>query len=358
MASLTPRIDRLQKNYLINGDMRISQRGTSFASIATGTYFIDRFEYTKAGAMVHTASRDTDVPTAAQAGYLFQNSLRLNLTTPDTTIASTDLCLIRQKVEGYNWANLAQKPFTLSFWVKATLPGTYCIAVNNTGVDRSFVAEYSIDAANTWEKKVINITASPSDGTWNYSTGIGLYVHWTVAAGTDFQAGTGSWTTGNKLSTVNQINGVNTGATDFKLTGVMLSEGHLTDPEFVTFAKDFEGELSACQRYYEKSYDLATVPASLTTNGALTFSGNGGANRPYISTNLKVRKRVIGGNITFYNPRTGAAGGSPIWDTNTASTDYTVATQGVFESNFYIAPGGTPPTTSALFVHWTLDSEL
>lgn len=235
-------------NYFMNGDMRISQRATSFAAIADSTYSLDRIRYFKSGAMVHTVTQDTDVPTLAQAGYLFQNSIRFNLTTPDTSIAATDRCEFNQAIEGFNFANIAQKVFTLSFWVKATLAGTYCAAFANSGTDRSYVAEYVINSANTWEHKQITVSASPSAGTWNYSNGLGLYVRFVLAAGSNFNTTAGAWQTGNFISTSNQVNGVNTGATDFRITGVMVNEGAVAHP-FRLHGGDYGEELMACLRY-------------------------------------------------------------------------------------------------------------
>lgn len=268
MSSLTPRIDRFQKNYLINGDMRIAQRGTSFPAIANAAYHLDRWRYTKSGAMVHTVSQGTDVPTLAEANYLFQNSMVVTLTTPDTSIAAGDLCTVGQKIEGYNFANIAQKDFTLSFWVKATLPGTYCVAFLSSNGDRSYIKEYTINNSNTWERKTLHIEASPSAGTWNYTNGAGLEVAWTIASGTTYQTTANIWQSGTYFATANQVNGVNTGATSFLITGAMISEGTLTDPEFVTFGKDFETEVAACQRYYVKTYELTTNPGSSVTAGA------------------------------------------------------------------------------------------
>lgn len=240
------------KNYIINGDMRLAQRGTSFPAIVTSQYSLDQWVYAKSGAMVHTVSQDTDVPTFAQAGYLFQNSLRLNLTTPDDSIAAGDHCVIQQYIEGFNFANIAQKPFTLSFWVKATLAGTRCINIRNLGDDRSIIKEYTINAPNTWEKKTLTFVASPSAGSWNYTNGVGLKVSWTLVSGTTFQTSPDSWQTGVFLSTSNQVNSVATGNTDFRITGVMLNEGVAATP-FKLFGEDVEGELAACQRYYEAS---------------------------------------------------------------------------------------------------------
>jgi hypothetical protein len=253
-----------RKNYLINGEMRVAQRGTSFVSPASSTFILDRYQYFNNSTATHTVTRDTDVPTLAQAGYLFQNSLRLNLTAADTSIAAGDFMIIQQKMEGYVFQSLAQKPMNISFWVKATLPGTYCVALRNSGTDRSFVAEYVVNASNTWEYKTIAVPASPSAGTWNYAAGVGLHVSWAVATGSTFHTTPGAWQTGSFFATANQVNGINTGATDFKITGLMINEGSTAAP-FRLFADDFENELEECQRYYEP--DVSVLWTGQTTSG-------------------------------------------------------------------------------------------
>lgn len=242
------------RNRIINGNMVIAQRGTSFAAIADAAYSLDRWKYGKVGATVHTITQDTDVPTVAQAGRLFTNSLRLNLTTPDTSIAAGDYALFQQNIEGYNFIALAQRTMVLTFWVKATLAGTYCVSFANSGVDRSYVAEYTVNSTATWEKKTVVIPASPSAGTWGYTNGSGLQVRFALAAGSTFQTTAGSWQTGNFLATANQVNGVNTGATDFRITAVQLEAGSIATP---FESRHYGTERMLCQRYYEiGSYSL------------------------------------------------------------------------------------------------------
>lgn len=350
MASLTPRLDRLDQNYIINGDMRIAQRGTSFASIADSTYNLDRYTYFKTGAMVHTLTQDTDVPTFLQSNYLFQNSLRLNLTTPDTSIATGDRVEISQIMEGYNFANLAQRSFTLSFWVKATLTGTYCVYFRNSGADRSYIAEYTINATNTWEKKVIHVSASPTAGTWDYGNGIGLRIGWTLAAGSTFQTSAGAWQTGNYLATANQVNGVNTGATDFRITGISVNAGELESPDFSLFGKSFNGELIACQRYYEKSYNLNVVPGTVTDIGRWFEITSAGVGSATIASNYRVLKRSAG-TVTTYNPITGASNNVRVSASNNA---FTLSTNGETGFSGTVSAGADTGITW----HYTADAEL
>jgi len=234
------------KNAIINGDFNIWQRGTSFAAIATAAYFADRWQYNKAGTMVHTVSRSTDVPTVAEAGRLFNYSILADCTTIDSPLIAGDFTTLSQKIEGFNWLPLAQKAVTVSFWVKATKTGIYCVSLRNSGNDRSFVKEFTVNATNTWEKKSVTFDASPAAGNWNYENGIGANLTFCLAAGTTFHTTANAWQTGNFFATSNQVNATDSIANDFRITGVQLEQGSV--------ATDFEtrlidNELSACQKY-------------------------------------------------------------------------------------------------------------
>src|SRR5690606_24609922 len=116
-----------------------------------------------------------------------------------------DYTIFQSYIEGYDWLNLAEKPLKLGFWVWSTKPGVYCVSLRNNGINRSVVLEYTINAANTWEFKELTIPASPSSGTWNYTTGIGCRVVWTLMCGNTFHTTPGSWQTGNFFATSNQV---------------------------------------------------------------------------------------------------------------------------------------------------------
>ena len=274
------------KNAVMNGEFLVSQRGTSFAAAANGTVALDRWIYAKSGGMVHTISQDTsDAPSFAESGRRFNGCMRLNLTTADTSIGATDLCTIYQPIEGYVWQQFAYKTLTLSFWVKATTVGTYCVALVNAGSDRSFVAEYTINVTNTWEYKTVSIVASPSTGgTWDYTTGRGVALNFVLAAGTNAHTTAGAWQTGSFSATSNQVNGVNTGSTDFKLAAVQLERGSV--------ATEFEGlpfhqVLLDCMRYYE----VLCSGTSGATNHSIGYVTGSGDNA-IVPIRFMVKKRA------------------------------------------------------------------
>lgn len=241
------------RNAIINGAFNVWQRGTSFSSITSAAFFADRWFYEKSGAMVHDVSRSTDVPTVAQAGQLFNYSALVDCTTVDAAIAATDYCFIEQRVEGFNYLPLAQRQCILSFWVKATKTGIYCASISNSGQNRSYVGEYTVNVADTWEFKTVVITASPSAGTWDYATGIGIRVRFVLACGSTFQTTANAWAGGQYFATANQVNACDNTANNFRITGVQLEACDSTEQDYTPFEHVPYGvELARCQRYYER----------------------------------------------------------------------------------------------------------
>lgn len=308
------------RNAIINGDFNIWQRGTSFVSIADATYNTDRFYYNRFGTMVHDLSRSTDVPTFAQAGRGFNYSTLIDCQTVDAAIGATDLCLFGTAIEGFNFLPLAQKPMTLSFWVKATKIGTYCVALTNSA-DRSYVSEYTINAADTWEYKTITIAASPSAGTWNYTNGAGLRVSFQLAVGANFQTTKDTWQTGLFYGTSNQVNACDNIANNFRITGIQLEAGSVATPFEQRLISQ---ELALCQRYFEllggsnANTPLCTAYASSTTGAqgvinyavekraspSITFGGTNkfrfnNATSNYVSSNVVANN--VSNNVKSFN---------------------------------------------------------
>src|SRR5258706_11131930 len=353
-----PGINQYRKNAIINGGMEIAQRGTNFPAIANLTYGLDRWNYRKAGTMVHTLSQDADVPTVAQAGQLFLNSLRLNLTTPQAILGAGDYCFLTQYIEGYNWRALAQRIITLSFWVKATLPGSYSIAVLNQG-DKTYTTDVIINAASIWEKKTIVIPASPSAGNWTYTFGIGLQLVINVAVGINWQTTVGALNTWNNtgFSSPNQINGVQGAALDFRITVVQLEAGNVAS-EFER--RTIQEELQLCQRYYQKTFAQGITPIQNigVNTGEQTFpiilAGVVAGHSPKVALNPTMR---IAPNIIFYNPLALNAQARDIINNTDCSA---TVVQAVRDSGFRIDFTGNAGSAAGNLaaVHWTADAEI
>lgn len=255
-------------NIIDNGNFAVWQRGATFTSIATGAYSADRYSYQQpAGAAVHTITQSTDVPTVAQSGSLSLYSLKIDCTTADASIAATDRCFLNHAIEGFDFLAIAQRAFTLSFWVKATKTGIYCVAFRNSGADRSYIAEYTVNTTATWEYKTITVAASPTGGTWDYTTGVGLNVVWTLFCGSTYQTTANAWQTGNFVGTSSQVNAADSTANDFYLSQIMIVPGSTAYP---IQPKSYAEDLAKCQRYAQV-YSGHMLGLAFNTNALSTY---------------------------------------------------------------------------------------
>jgi hypothetical protein len=247
------------KNRLINGQMVIDQRNAG-ASLAGNGFVVDRFRTDTNGATATlTGQQSTTVPSIG-----FKNSLSYTATTTDTSLGTTKYYAFYHKVEGLNCADLnfgsaSAATVTLSFWVRSSLTGTFCVALRNSGASRSYVASYTITAANTWEQKSITV-AGDTSGTWLTTNGTGIETIFTLASGTTFQTTANAWQAGEFLCTSGQTNFMGTSGATFFITGVQLEKGS-TATSFDY--RPYGTELSLCQRYFEliSGFEGSTIPS-------------------------------------------------------------------------------------------------
>ena len=136
--------------------------------------------------------------------------------------------------------------FTLSFWVRSSLTGTFGGLLANHAADRCYLYSYTINAANTWEKKTITV-AGDTTGTWATNNTRGLQVMFCLGAGSSYVGATGSWSSTYALGPTGQVNVLGTNGATFYITGVQLEKGS-TATSFDY--RPYGTELALCQRYY------------------------------------------------------------------------------------------------------------
>ena len=245
-----------RKNIIINGAMSICQRfavnSANNINNATHTYHVDRFKaYESTDGILQGEWKNSGGPPG------FYNTLQYTPATTDTTLANEQFGFISQVIELNNMRHLEYGSSdavtcTLSFYVKANITGTFCVALLNDGTNnRGFVTEYTISSANTWERKVITIPGDTS-GTWNSN---GLRIAWTlVSSGNRHTTTVGSWFTDStvRYATNKQINFMSNTSNTINITGVQFEVGnYATDFEHRSYGE----ELSLCQRYFYKNID-------------------------------------------------------------------------------------------------------
>jgi hypothetical protein len=279
------------KNLIINGDMRINQRGDTTGANGSGYFGVDRWNTEETGLGTYDVEQDTDVPT----GQGFSKSLKISLATTDT-VATGDFLRFAQRIEGQNLQHLkfgtsSAESITLSFWIKSNLTGTYALtfqSIDGVSTNRLIGTTYTIDSADTWEKKTLTFVGDTAQVIRN-DNGLGLRMFWWLVAGDSYKGTdntswiaqvTDAFATGHNVdfnsSTSNYIN----------ITGVQLEVGDTATP---FEHRPYDMELARCQRYYLlkncvvttsnywQSVDFPVEMRSHPTQDSVTFEIGSGA---------------------------------------------------------------------------------
>jgi hypothetical protein len=241
---------------IINGDMQIAQRGTSFSpSSSVDFYSIDRFAYfaTSGATGDATITQATDAP--SNTGLV--KSLKITPDATETPTGTHNMCfaysLEGQDVQVLQHGSTSPESVTLAFWVKSNKTGTYCVQIKEENItDESYVLfEYTINSSNTWEKKVISWTGN-SAHTINNDNAQGYRILWHLATGSDDHASaTTSWTVSSSFkATSNQVNFFDSTSNELYITGVQLEVGTFDANSIPPFQFEDRGtSLARCQRY-------------------------------------------------------------------------------------------------------------
>jgi hypothetical protein len=241
------------KNLITNGAMQVAQRGTSKTSTTDGYHTVDRWKTdigTAFDQLALTTAQDTNAPDG------FGNSFKLTVATAETAVASDELLRIWQVVEAQNLQSLAYgtssaKKTTLSFYVKGSVTGTYALVIYNDDGVRINGSTYTINSANTWERKSITFDGDTSAAI-NNDNGRGFYIWWILAAGSNYtgtsNAGWQAYSAAAQVADGHTANNfVTTSSATWQITGCQLEVGEQATP---FEHRSFGDELLRCQRYF------------------------------------------------------------------------------------------------------------
>jgi len=247
-----------RKNMVINGDMSVSQRSTSFANPAAtpnGFYTLDRFSF-QANNTNYTVSQDSTGPDG------FSRSLKVTMGTATTL----DYMRLAATIEGYNFRGAkfgtpSAEHLTLSFWVKSSLTGTFAVGFRNgnsltANLGTSLVTTYNIHNSNVWEYKTVLIPPNTNGSvSWNDDSVLGMVIMWDLGDGTGRCPSITSsinsvWQTADNYYPVGfdeTVKLASTSSATWQITGVQLEVGkNATEFEHRSYGE----ELALCQRYF------------------------------------------------------------------------------------------------------------
>jgi hypothetical protein len=238
------------RNLVINGAMTVDQRNSGSAVAAPhNTYTLDRLNVYQSGDAAYSVQQVSDVVPDG-----FANSAKIACTTADTNgFGANDYYMLTHNFE-YNqtrsleFGTSSAKQVTLSFYVRSNLTGTFSGALESGDGGRHYVFEYTINSANTFERKSITIPGDTS-GTWTGTFNArGMKIRLALALGANYDGTAGTWGTDESYGSTNQTNFFSSTSNVFYITGLQLEIGDTATP---FEHEDFGTTLRKCQRYYE-----------------------------------------------------------------------------------------------------------
>ena len=244
----------VNRNVIINGAMNVAQRGTSSTGIATGGYYtLDRYKIQ----ISNTAGRFT-MTQDSSAPEGFSNSMKLDCTTADTSIASDELLFIQHSIEGQNLQTLQKGtssavPVTASFYVKGNASATYTVELEDRDNTRYNSQEFPV--TTDWVR-ISRTFVADTTGTLDDDNAESLRLNFWLHGGSNYTGGTHTdnvWhTTDNQRVGDGASSFFDSTDRTFFITGVQLEVGQ-NPTEFEH--EPFERTLAKCQRYFYTEVD-------------------------------------------------------------------------------------------------------
>lgn len=324
---LTARAGR--KNVIINGDFLIWQRATSQTSSGFGSS--DRWSHIHVGS-TKTASQQqftfgqTDVP---------DNPVYYCRTVVTSSAGAGNYVAMRHPVEQV--VVFSGETVTLSFWAKADAAKDIAIEFYQNfggGGSTPVTASATKKTLSTTWTKYTETVAIPSISGKTVGTDHSLDVLFWFDAGSDFNT---------RTNTLGQQSGT------FEIAHVQLEKGsEATDFERETYAE----LVPLCQRYYEKSYNLAVSPGSASTSGSSAYRA--ASTSVEWMARFSVSKRATP-SLTVYSPVTGSSG---VIRDSTGGTDVTAQVSNTGEVSTLLQKSTAGTDGNSYSAHWTADAEL
>ena len=249
------------RNLIINGDMRVAQRGTSSTSTTHGYATVDRFRYAIGGQDEAATHAQVDVVSGTDPYKLgFRKAFKITNGNQTSGAGASDYIQIDYHVEAQDVANSGwditnpNSFLTFSFWMKSSVSQFFTFAIRcKDGTEHVINFKTPVLSADTWTK-VIKTIPGNSNLTVNNDNGQGLQIMFFPFIGTSYSTvGLAEDTWSSWASAKHAIPNTSTWWTTndatWEITGLQLEVGSVATPfEHHSYAD----ELKRCSRYYQK----------------------------------------------------------------------------------------------------------
>ena len=270
------------KNYIINGNFNVWQRGTSFVADSTNPlpYTADRWRT----AQQFAVGALTVLKSTLSYGGVTYNSEKIVASTAVVVSGESQCMPFYYKIEGSDAYSLNGKPFTVSFLFNTNVAGTYPITFTTSadgGLGNNTYCT-TFNAVSGVQKITITI---PAVNTIGYTNGYGLRIIIGSVSSINTTDITNTWLANSHsiAHLANSFNWAGVVGNYIEIAQVQLEEGSVATP-FEN--RPYGLELSLCQRYYEAGGDS-------WGGGSSRWSGYTISGVSYVATTkYKVRKRI------------------------------------------------------------------
>jgi hypothetical protein len=331
------------QNLIINGNFDFWQRGTSLSAGTGADFLADRWNSlsitsTMAPSRQSFTIGQTNVP---------NNPTYFHRSVVVSSAGAGNIAIVRHKLEDVTY--FSGKTVTLSFWAKADATKFLSVEFGQnfgTGGSPSAsvfvigVQKYTL--TTSWQKFTRTVVVPSVTGKTLGTNNNNFFeiIFW-FDAGSSFNSRTNSL--GHQSGT-------------FDIAQVKLEEGSFAT-DFVLAGGNLAGELVACQRYYEKSYNINTAPGTNTIVGmscnmiSANFANGSFMRFPFFSM---VRKRARPTFNTY--SQNGVLGNVNIQSINRSATLFDISEKGFVA--FQNTSGVTWSSGESIDFHWTADAEI
>jgi len=256
-----------RRNIIINGAMQVAQRGTSSTGLgaADGYFTVDRYKInvgaTSAGRF--TMSQSTDTPNG------FGNSLKIDCTTADTSIAAGERLTIDHRIEGQNLQQVKKgtsdaEKMTISFYAKVVGSATDFV-VDLMDNDNTRQVSNLFTFTTSWVRYYWTIPADTT-GAFDNDNANSLNIQFWLHGGSTYTSGTlnTSWASSTDANRAVGIDSIFSSTdNEIYLTGIQLEVGSQATP---FEHRSFGEELQLCKRYFHKTGGTAYCNIGTVTN--------------------------------------------------------------------------------------------
>jgi hypothetical protein len=246
----------MNDNRLINGDMRIDQRGVSTTGGAAIGYAIDRWQFGASQTSKLTWGNNSFFASTGPRGFPYFLGF---VSTSAYASLATDYFRIAQIIEAdmvsdFAWGVAGAQPVTLSFWATSGTTGTFSGSICNAAATRSYPFTFSLPTAATWTKIVLTIPGDTA-GTWVMSgNAASLILAFDLGSGATYRGPANAWAATNYVGATGSVSIVATNSAYFFVTGVKLEIGSIaTSFNRQSLAKS----MADCLRYYQVVFAIA-----------------------------------------------------------------------------------------------------